>query len=59
MADDCEVDLGLNADIAAFDLAPCFDYVEANAFNYVNVYKNKGAFSTEDIVQLLPLLSET
>ena len=59
MSDECEVDMGLNADIAAFDLAPCFDYVDANAFNYVNVYKSTGAFSTEDIAQYLSFPSET
>ena len=59
MRDDCEVDLGLNAEIAAFDLAPCFEYVDANAFNYVNVYKSTGALSMEDIVQSSPFFSET
>ena len=45
------LDMGLAEDLSGFRLPSCFHYADGNEFNFVNVYKSSGYFSSEVILQ--------
>ena len=45
------LDMGLAEDLSGFRLPSCFHYIDGNEFNFVNVYKSSGDFSSEAILQ--------
>ncbi|KNB42726.1 hypothetical protein JH06_3573 [Blastocystis sp. subtype 4] len=55
-ASSLSMNMGLAEDLSGFRLPSCFHYIDGNEFNFVNVYKSSGYFSSEAILQHLDFL---